>query len=123
MKNRLTQIRKSEGLSQQEFADRLNIKRGTIANYECGRNEPIDAVITLICRQFNVSEKWLRTGDGEMYLPEDRESEIAKLTVQLLTEEPYSFKNRLISSLARLSEDQWELLAKIADEITKKSKV
>ena len=120
MKNRLTQIRKSEGLSQQEFADRLNIKRGTIANYECGRNEPIDAVITLICRQFNVSEKWLRTGEGEMYLPTDRETEIAKLTVQLLTEEPDSFKNRLISALARLSEEQWELLATIADEITKK---
>ena len=120
MKNRLTQIRKSVGLSQQEFADKLNIKRGTIANYECGRNIPIDAVITLICRQFNVNEKWLRDGEGEMFLPEDREAEIARLTVQLLTEESDSFKNRLISALSKLSVEQWEVLEQIAENLAKK---
>ena len=120
MKDRLQKIRKDKGLSQQEFADRLNIKRGTIANYECGRNEPIDAVINLICMEFNINQTWLRTGEGEMYLPEDREAEIAKLTVQLLTEKSDSFKNRLITALARLSEEQWEVLAEIADSIAKK---
>ena len=68
----------------------------------------------------NVNETWLRTGEGEMFLPMDLETEIAKLTVQLLTEQSDSFKNRLISALARLSEEQWELLAEIAEEITSK---
>lgn len=120
MNNRLVSLRKTLKMSQQEFADKLNIKRGTIANYECGRNEPIDAVISLICKEFGVNEIWLRTGEGEMFVPRDRETEIAKLTMQLLTEESDSFKNRLISALSRLSEDQWELLAQIADDITKK---
>jgi len=56
-------------LTQQEFASRIGIKRNTIANYEAGRNEPIDSVISLICREFNVNEKWLRTGEGEMFAP------------------------------------------------------
>lgn len=120
LNNRLVSLRKTLKMSQQEFADKLNIKRGTIANYECGRNEPIDAVISLICKEFGVNEIWLRTGEGEMFVPRDRETEIAKLTMQLLTEESDSFKNRLISALSRLSEDQWELLAQIADDITKK---
>lgn len=120
MKDRIIQIRNAKGLSQQKFADKLNIKRGTIANYECGRNEPIDAVINLICREFEVNETWLRTGEGEMFLPRQRESEIAKLTMQLLTEESDSFKNRLISALSRLTEEQWELLASIAEDITKR---
>ena len=64
MNERLKQLRKALKLTQQEFADRLNIKRGTIANYEIGRNEPIDAVITLICKEFGVNEVWLRTGEG-----------------------------------------------------------
>lgn len=64
MNERLKQLRKALQLTQQEFADRLNIKRGTIANYEIGRNEPIDAVITLICKEFGVNEVWLRTGEG-----------------------------------------------------------
>lgn len=70
MNERIKKIRKAAGLTQQEFSERLNIGRGTLANYEVGRNEPIDAVISLICREFNVNEKWLRTGEGEMTDPE-----------------------------------------------------
>jgi transcriptional regulator with XRE-family HTH domain len=56
-------------LTQQEFADRIGIKRNTIANYESGRNEPVDSVISLICREYGVNEIWLRTGEGEMFTP------------------------------------------------------
>jgi len=56
-------------LTQQEFADRIGIKRNTIANYESGRNEPVDSVISLICREYGVNEAWLRTGEGEMFTP------------------------------------------------------
>lgn len=69
MHERIKKIRKVLNLTQQEFADRLGIKRGTMANYEIGRNEPIDAVISLMCKTFNVSEEWLRTGNGDMFLP------------------------------------------------------
>ena len=69
MKERIKRIRKELDLTQQEFADRLGIKRGAIANYEIGRNEPVDSVISLICREFNVREEWLRTGEGKMFKP------------------------------------------------------
>lgn len=64
MNERIKQLRSRLGMTQQEFADKLGIKRGTLANYEIGRNEPIDAVISLICREFEVNEVWLRTGEG-----------------------------------------------------------
>ncbi len=70
MNTRIKQLRHHFGLTQQEFADRLGIKRGAIANYEVARNEPVDSVISLICREFHVNETWLRTGAGEMLLPE-----------------------------------------------------
>lgn len=73
MKDRIRKIRRDLDLTQQEFADRLGIKRGTIANYELGRNEPVDSVISLICREFNVSEEWLRNGIGEIFNPEPRD--------------------------------------------------
>lgn len=71
MEERIKALRKALGLTQQEFADRLSIKRNTIANYETGRNAPIDAVISLICRSCNVNETWLRTGEGEMLAETD----------------------------------------------------
>ena len=66
MNERLKKLRKTLDLTQQEFANRLGIKRNTVAQYEIGRNEPIDAVILSICREFDVSEEWLRTGEGPL---------------------------------------------------------
>lgn len=70
MKERIRKIRRYLDLTQQEFADRLGIKRGAIANYELGRNEPVDSVVSLICREYGVNEEWLRTGTGEMFEPD-----------------------------------------------------
>lgn len=68
MKNRIKEIRKELNLTQQEFADRIGVKRNTIATYESGRNTPIDAVISLICREFSVNKEWLRNGTGPMFV-------------------------------------------------------
>lgn len=69
MKERIRKLRRTLDLTQQSFGERIGIKRNTVANYETGRNEPVASVISLICREFNVSEKWLRTGEGEMFQP------------------------------------------------------
>lgn len=117
MNKRLKELRKTLKLTQQEFANRIGIKRNNIACYETEKNTPSDAVISLICREFNVSENWFRNGEGEMFLQSDRKSEINKLTQQLLSEESDSFKNRFINMLANLSVDEWKLLEKVAKEL------
>lgn len=69
VKDRLKKIRSSLHLTQQEFADRLGIKRNTVATYETGKSNPSDSAVVLICREFDVREEWLRTGEGEMFKP------------------------------------------------------
>lgn len=69
MNERIKKLRRSLDLTQQEFADRIGVKRNTIANYEIGRNEPIDSVLELIVREFGVSKQWLLDGTGEMFSP------------------------------------------------------
>lgn len=69
MKDRIKKLRRTLDMTQQEFAEKIGVKRNTIGQYEIGRNEPIDTVINLICREFNVNEEWLRTGEGEMFKP------------------------------------------------------
>ena len=73
--SRIKELRKAKGLTQQEFAERVSSKQSTIATYESDRNAPSDAVISLICREFNVREEWLRDGTGEMFeqLTEDED--------------------------------------------------
>ena len=69
LNERIKKLRKGLDLTQQEFADRLGTTRNNIAGYEVGRRSPSEAVISLICKTFNVSETWLRTGEGEMFVP------------------------------------------------------
>ena len=117
MNERLKRLRKTLDLTQQEFADRIGIKRNSFANYETGRNTPIDAIIISICKEFNVNEEWLRNGVGDMFLPVNRNVEIAKLTKMLLNEESDSFKNRFVSMLANLTVGEWEFLERKAREL------
>ena len=67
MDKRIKKLRRTLDLTQQEFGDRIGVKRNTIATYEGGRSTPIDSVISLICREFSVHEEWLRSGTGEMF--------------------------------------------------------
>lgn len=106
MKDRLKQLRKELQLNQQEFADKLGINRGTLANYEVGRNEPIDAVIKLICGKFNVNEDWLRTGEGEMFVQVSRADELQRLIDASLSEESGEFKRRIATAIMRLTPEQ-----------------
>ena len=116
MNERIKELRKALGLTQQEMAEKLGIKRNTIAQYEMGRNPPTDTVITLMCRAFDVNEEWLRTGEGEMFIQLSRDEELAAFFGDLLAGEP-DFKQRLVSVLARLSEDEWALLEKMAESL------
>lgn len=89
MGERIKELRKVKGLTQQEFADRLGISRNNIATYETGKSRLGDSVISLICREFNVNETWLRTGAGEMFteLSKDEEFDRICLEIQLSDDE------------------------------------
>lgn len=113
---RIRILRKKLDLTQQMFADRIGMKRNSIAQIEMGRTTSEQTIVS-ICREFNVSEDWLRNGVGDMFLPTDRNADIAKLTKQLLNEESDSFKNRFVSMLANLTIEEWEFLERKAKEL------
>lgn len=119
MNERLKKLRKTLDLTQQEFADRIGIKRNTLATYESGRNEPIDAVTSLICREFNVNEHWLRGGTGEMFIKQTRDEQIASFIGSIQSVEDNSFKKRFISMLSEMNESEWELLEKMVIKLSK----
>ncbi len=66
---RIKKLRKELDLTQQAFAERIGVSRANIGKYETGISEPSAAVLSLICREFDVREEWLRTGEGEMFKP------------------------------------------------------
>lgn len=122
MHNRIKEVRKKAGLTQQEFADRLGISRSNIGNYESGSRAPIDAAIKLICSKFAVNETWLRTGEGEPYIQLSRQAEIARIISAAMKASPE--REALICALANATDDQIRavhaLVMKYAEEYTNK---
>lgn len=117
--SRTSELRKAFGLTQQAFADRLGITRGAVANWDLDRSDPSDAVISLICRVFNVREAWLRDGTGEMLEVKPRAEELGELVRKLLADRPESFRSRLITSLLRFEPNspEWQILENIYNSI------
>lgn len=117
MNERLKKLRKELDLTQQKFGERIGVKGNTIAQYEIGRNEPIDAVISLICREFNVSEEWLRTGEGDMFIKLTRDEEIAEWVGHILTDESAKFQRRFINALSKMNQAGWDALEKVLNDL------
>lgn len=122
MKDRIKALRKELGLTQEKFAERLSMKRNTIANYEIGRNEPIDAVISLICKEFKVNEEWLRTGEGDMFLKPEQNDLAARAAILLGEKDPIF--EAFIKTYSKLNEGNRRVLvdffSSFAEELSKK---
>ena len=63
---------------------------------------------------FNVSEQWLRTGEGDMFRKQSREDELAAYMNSLLQSEPDDIRRRFATAVSHLSTQQLELLESIA---------
>lgn len=109
MNERIKELRKALGLTQQEFASRIGSVQNTITGYETGRRVPSNQVIALICKTFNVDENWLRTGAGEMFQKKTKFDEIDALMKNILRDDS-GFRQKLVSVLVRMTEDEWRLL-------------
>ena len=117
MNERIKELRKTLNLTQQAFADRIGTSRNNVAGYEIGSRSPSEAIISLICREFNVNEHWLRTGEGEMFIEMSKEDEISSMIHNMLSGESADFKERLIKTLSTLKDDQWIKLEQYLKQI------
>lgn len=120
---RIEILRKDLSMSRRVFGERLGVSESVIVNIEYDRlkrPEQKESLYKLICKEFNVNEEWLRTGEGEMFVSLDRKEQIAQLTVDLFKGEKDSFKERLLLALSKLDENEWKVLEKIAEDLTKK---
>ena len=117
MNERVKIIRKTNSLTMEAFGNRLGITKASVSRIESGVNNLTEQMIKAICREFNVNEHWLRTGEGEMTLTLSRRESIAAFMGELMKEEEDSFKIRLFDVLADLSEEEWEMLADLAKRL------
>ena len=119
MQERIKAARKALGLTQTEFGQRIGVKGNTITGYERGLRSPSDAVITSLCREFGLSEKWLREGTGEMLVDMTEDQALGRFFGEISFADENSFRRRFLRALSRLDDDDWAVLEKLVQELAK----
>lgn len=114
---RIKELRKTLDMTLDKFGERIGVKKAAVSRWENGDNIA-DRMILSICREFNVSETWLRNGAGDMFATRDKLQIVSEFAADMI-KEPDSFKARLFEALAKLDEKDWIAIEQIFDKISK----
>jgi len=112
-----------------KFGSRIGLTRSAISKIESGSSNPSEQTILSICREFNVNEEWLRTGEGEMFKELTGNDEIATYVYGLLTDTENPFHDLIIEIMRTYyeldSKSQKvidEMIAKLVANVQKKKR-
>jgi transcriptional regulator with XRE-family HTH domain len=83
LNERIKELRVYLKLTQSELGDKIGITRAAVSRIESGERSVTDQVFISICREFNVNENWLRTGEGSMFVEVPEEDEFFKAAAQI----------------------------------------
>lgn len=114
---RVKTLRKELGLTLEKFANPIGIHRGSLSAIENDKSGVSDRTLLAICREYGVSERWLRDGVGEMFVPVTRNEKIARFAGELMKDETPDFRRQLVEILADLNDEQWDALADFAERL------
>lgn len=81
MNTRIKELRTALHLTLEGFGDRIGVTRAAVSKWENGDRGIADSMVVSICREFGVSEQWLRTGEGEMF-EQTRETVLDRLATE-----------------------------------------
>ena len=121
--DRIVLILQNAGKKQKDLAELLSITSASVSTMCSGKTNPSSQSIILICKEFGVNRTWLETGEGEMYQPTTDNERLSEYIGELLKGSVETdIRLRLISCLSKLSEDEWKILYKLAQEWTQEDK-
>lgn len=112
---RVKEVRKSLNLTLEKFGEHLGVRKTAISKIENGENNLTDQMSKAICREFNVSEEWLRDGTGDMFVDLSRDLQLARFFGEVQIDE--GFKKRFVSALSTMTVDEWAFLERKMREI------
>ena len=120
MNERIKKVRTTLGMSRQAFGEKLGCSGDVINNAERGRASITDMFVNLLCKEFNVNEEWLRTGNGDMFNEMSAEDEIAAYMGKMYNLPEDDPRKQIIMAMAKIPEEYWGTIREIMDIVTGK---
>ena len=121
MNERIKELRKELNLTREKFGERLGIQKATLSKIENGTVSITERNIAAICREFNVNENWLRTGEGDIHIQISEEDELMQWAGKVLSKQSSDFQYRFVKMLMGLTEEQWQVFEDKVRELASSS--
>lgn len=117
---RIMKIVEEQGGNKSDFARKINVTPAYIS--KLGKDPscvPSDRTIADICREFNISEVWLRTGEGEPHMERDKDEEFLEIMEKINISDDDLIK-RIIKAYWFLDDDEKAAVKKMIDNLSGK---
>lgn len=118
---RIFELRKKMNINQADFGEKIGVTRSAICNYENGSRSVGEQTIIAICKVYGVNDKWLRTGEGEMFIDTFGQEELSGFMADIFNDDT-DFRRRFISILAKLTPSEWALIESMARKLAESEK-
>ena len=118
--SRIRFVRSQTGYNQTEFGREIGAAQTSVSAWEKDISVPVDSAIISICRVFNISEEWLRTGEGPMEVQRPKDEVIMKFFNSVLEDQPDSIRRRFVAALSALTPEDWEAAAVLMQKLVKR---
>lgn len=109
-------------MTKTSFAKALNLSQPFVSQICTGYSQPSERTILDICREFNVNEQWLRSGEGDMFLRLSRNDEIAAYVARVMKDESAYYQQKMLLFFSRLSPEMLKKLEEVAKDILSETK-
>lgn len=109
---RVKAVRKSLGLTLEKFGDKIGLKKNSVSQIENGRNDLTEANTKAICREFNVNEVWLRTGEGgdDNMFTKVSEDDRFSLNLGKLSQSDNEFAKNMLNAIAEADPEKLKII-------------
>lgn len=115
MNERIAEIRKAAGMTQEEFAAKIGLSRNFIWMIEKGDRVPSDRTIRDICEKFGVRETWLRDGIGQPYMKKEDDDDLKVIFDEIGVSDDEVIK-AIVKSYWQLSDSDKAAVRKMVDK-------
>lgn len=123
MNERIRSLRKALGLTMEKFGDRLGVKKNSVSQWESGTNNVTEQMFKSICREFSVSEEWLRDGTGDMFLlPDDETAALVSDLLEEADDEFYGMVLDVVRTYQQLQPESQEVLRNFCKQLAENVK-
>lgn len=112
-------LRKSLGLSQEQFGEKLGVSKTSISLLESNKTTLSRQLRLAILREFNVNPDWLDNGNEPMFNRITTNEQLMEFITDVAKSQDSDIRKQILLKLSKISPEQWDSIIEIFETLKK----